>query len=201
MLHLHLATEKGWAAWALDHPETLLLDHAHCELKAASTALSLSFRYSDHPFLHPLLSSFAREELSHFELVLAEMRRRGYEFRHLTPSTYAGDLRKAVRYSEPDRFVDTLLCCALIEARSCERFQLLAEEARDPGLRKLYGGLLASEARHHRMFVDAVERLAPKAAVETRLRELAVHESEVLARTPREPRLHHGGIAVVVEPA
>lgn len=168
----------------------LLLDHAHCEQKAAGNALALLFRYPQHAFLMDPLAALAQEELLHFRQVLGRLGARGLRFRPQRASPYAGRLRAAVRGSEPDRLVDTLLCSALIEARSCERFQILAEGCPDPDLASFYGSLLASEARHHQVFLDLAEGLTDRAEVRERLAVLAVHEAQVLAEAPRLPRLH-----------
>ena len=194
MLNLAAATDPGWAARALAEPATLLLDHAHCEKKAASTALNLVFRYVEHPEIALPLSRIAREELEHFERVVELCARRGIPFRRVAPSPYAERLTECVRTFEPARLLDTLLCCALIEARSCERMRLLAEGTDDPELRSLWGGLLESEARHHASYVD-LSRATGKFAEEeirARLREVAEHEALVLAGMPRDVRMHNG---------
>ena len=192
MLHLASETDEGWARRAEAQIEEILLDHAHCEKKAASTALSLIFRYPERPSLVVPLARLAREELAHFEEVVALLRRRGLEFRRQTPSAYAARLLSAARTHEPARLVDTLLCCALIEARSCERMQRLAEGLHDPELAKLYRGLLASEARHYHAYVDLALGLEvePEADVWARLAALAEHEARVLAEAPVEARMH-----------
>ena len=168
----------------------LLVDHAHCEKKAAGMAVNLVFRYPQHEFLLEPLSRLAREELVHFEQVLGLIRARGESFRILRPSPYAGRLRRFTRSHEPARLVDTLLCGALIEARSCERFGLLAEAAQQPELRDLYHGLLASEARHHGVYLKLAEQLASPHPLDARLAELAEHEAQVLADVPPLPRMH-----------
>ena len=192
MLHLASTTDPRWAAQARDHLEEVLLDHAHCEKKAASTAVSLIFRYPERPALMIPLARLAREELAHFEEVITALRARGWEFRRLTPSPYATRLMTAVRTHEPARLLDTLLCCALIEARSCERMQILAETLADPGLVKLYRGLLACEARHFDSYIDLArtQGLAPEPVIMRRLAELAAHEAAVLRDPPAEIRLH-----------
>jgi len=190
MLSLASATDRAWVERALAHLDEILLDHAHCEKKAASTALSLLFKYADRQALLGTLSRLAREELGHFEEVLAVLVARGVAFRHQQPGPYAAELMKTIRAHEPDRLVDTLLCSALIEARSCERMRLLAEALEDSALAALYRGLLAAEARHHRTYVELATAVAPEAEVQARLRELARHEAAVLAAAPPMARLH-----------
>src|SRR5262249_11783058 len=119
MLHLASTTDTAWLARALAHLDEILVDHAHCEKKAASTALSLLFRYPEQPELLTPLARLAREELTHFEEVLDRLRARGLGLRRQQPSPYASELMAGVRAAEPGRLVDTLLCMALIEARSC----------------------------------------------------------------------------------
>jgi tRNA-(ms[2]io[6]A)-hydroxylase len=203
MLHLAQATDPAWTAHALAHIDEILLDHAHCEKKAASTAISLIFRYPEHPSLMVPLARLAREELAHFEEVIAVLRARGREFRRLPPSPYAARLTAAVRTHEPARLLDTLLCCGLIEARSCERMSLLAAALDDPALRKLYRGLLACEARHFDTYLDLARGLAlvPEPELMTRLRELSAHESEILLGPAEAPRLHAAAATLLHSPA
>lgn len=196
MLHLASQTDPEWGRYACDHLEEILVDHAHCEKKAASTAIALMFRYPERgPLLTPL-SRLAREELAHFEEVLTHLERLGIPFKKQRPSPYAGRLLEIVRTHEPERILDTLLCCALIEARSCERMQLIAgalERDGDPALAALYRGLLASEARHHHTYVDLARQLdlVPDSVLDGRLSEVALHEADVLRRAPSIPRLHN----------
>jgi tRNA-(ms[2]io[6]A)-hydroxylase len=190
MLSLASRTDAAWVTRALANLDEILVDHAHCEKKAASTAVSLLFRYPDRPALCAAVSALAREELGHFELLLRHLEARGIGLRRQVPSPYAAALLAAVRPEEPARLCDTLLCLALIEARSCERMQLLAGAIADEGLRDLYRGLLASEARHHRAYVDLALTVAPAREVHDRLDALARHESEVLAAGPPMARLH-----------
>ena len=190
VLGLASATGPDWIARALAHLDEILVDHAHCEKKAASTAVSLLFKYPEaEPLLVPL-AQLAREELLHFEAVLGQLTARGIAFRHQMPSPYAARLRTAVRPAEPAALVDTLLCAALIEARSCERMRLLAEALGASPVGDLYRSLLASEARHHRCYVELAERLAPEPDVRARLGTLAAHEAAVLAAVPPLARLH-----------
>lgn len=190
MLHLAAPTRPTWLPEALDHLDLILVDHAHCEKKAASTAVNLIFRYIERPQLMAPLSALAREELEHFELLLGVLTSRGIPFVRLEPSPYAARLLSAVRKGEPHRLLDTLLCCSLIEARSCERMKILAEGLPDPALAQMYGSLLASEARHHHGYVEQCIEMFGRDTVWPRLKELAAHEAAVLAQPSPAVRLH-----------
>jgi tRNA-(ms[2]io[6]A)-hydroxylase len=192
MLHLKCDTPQRWLAQVDADLPSILIDHAHCEKKAAGTAVQLLFRYPQHAELLAPLSKLAREELVHFEQLLALLAERGLRFSRHRPSPYAGRLRERERTGEPERLQDTLLCCALIEARSCERFGLLAEAAEDPALAGFYRRLLDAEARHHGIYLSLAHSLAPQAEVEARLRELAEHEAAVLAEARFSGHLHSG---------
>jgi tRNA-(ms[2]io[6]A)-hydroxylase len=182
MLSLQSASASRWLAQVDAHLDEVLIDHAHCEKKAASTAMSLLFRYPDHLELQRPLSELAREELAHFELVLRHLERRGVRFKRQRPSAYAGRLMEAVRPQEPERLLDMLLCMSLIEARSCERMKLLSESLEEGELRALYKGLLASEARHHTTYVDLARLYFNEDVVRSRLEALAAHEVSALER-------------------
>jgi len=190
MLDLWSKTDPVWLRYALANLDEILLDHAHCEKKAASTALSLIFRYPEYPTLAAPLSRLAREELGHFERMLELLQARNIGFRRQRPSPYAGQLMQMVRDHEPSKALDTLLCCSIIEARSCERMQLLSSALHDDDLKNLYGSLLESEARHHREYVALARSLdvASEADLRTRLRELAEHEAMVLAEGAKHIR-------------
>jgi len=147
-------TPDSWIELARQ-PESLaalLIDHAHCEKKAASTAMTLMFRYVDRTDLLNKMSRLAREELIHFEQVLAIMEERGVQYCHMSPARYAGGLRSDIRTSEPGRLIDTLIIGAFIEARSCERFAKLAPYL-DDELAKFYRSLLKSEGRHYQDYL------------------------------------------------
>ncbi len=192
MLRLASQTPARWGPAAAEHIDTILLDHAHLEKKAASMALTILFRYPDRTALLRPLSELAREELEHFELVLGVLEARGLPFTRLKPAPYAGKLMSAVRQTEPGKLLDTLLCCALIEARSCERMKHLSDAlGAEPELADLYRGLLASEARHHALYVDLARAFFPADEVAGRLTELADHEAAVIAEAPPTPRMHN----------
>lgn len=187
---LAVQTDASWVQRACADIDEILVDHAHCEKKAASTALSLLFRYPERDELLVPLTRLAQEELGHFAEVVEVLAARGVGLRHQVPSSYAGALMAAVRPTEPDRLVDTLLCAALIEARSCERMQLLADALADDRLVTLYRGLLRAEARHHAIYVKLATTVQDAVTVESRLSELARHESAVIATATPRPRLH-----------
>ncbi|MEZ4435595.1 MAG: tRNA-(ms[2]io[6]A)-hydroxylase [bacterium] len=192
MLRLKSSTDPAWVERALAHIDEILVDHATCEKKAASMALTLLFRYPDRADLLRPLSALAREEMEHFELVIDHIEARGGRFHRLAPGDYGSRLMQIVDKREPARLLDTLLCCAVIEARSCERMMLLADALADPepALAALYRGLLASEARHHALYVDLADRLFDRATVRARLDAITAHEAEVLREIPPLARMH-----------
>lgn len=191
MLRLKSETSAAWVTRACENVPDILLDHAHCEKKAASTALNMIFRYPNHRAIIDPLTRLAQEELQHFEEVLAHLDRLKVPFERQKPSPYAGKLMTIVRKDEPERLLDLLLVCAFIEARSCERMKLLAENLQDAELKSLYGSLLASEARHHSMYVDLALECFSEEEVWPRLEEVAQHEADVIADAPPIPRLHN----------
>ncbi len=183
-------SSAAWLEQALAHPELLLIDHAHCERKAAGVALQLMFRYPADEGLAAALSPLAREELEHFERVLQLLQRRGIPLRPLAAPPYGAALTALVRRGEPDRMLDSFLVAGLIEARSHERMALLAAHSPDPELRTLYGELLASEARHFGLYWVLGERRWPRAQLVERLESLAAAEAHILEALHPEPRMH-----------
>jgi len=192
VLNLAADTPPEWTTQALDHLDEILLDHAHCEKKAAGAAVNLLFRYPQHAFLQAPLSALAREELLHFEQVLAQLAARGRSLERQKPSLYGGLLHREIRGFEPARLLDTLLVSALIEARSCERFRLLAESIPEPELARFYRELLACEARHHQIYIELATRLSAREPLRKRLGELALAEARACASPAPRVRLHSG---------
>ena len=184
-------TPKAWVDWALENLDVLLVDHANCEKKAASTAMNLMYRYVEHHRLLAKLSRLAREELRHFEQVIAIMKSRGVSYPQLSASRYAAALRQHVRTHEPGRLIDTLLVGAIIEARSCERFAMLAP-ALDEQLGQFYSSLLKSEARHFTDYLKLATELGSKEEVATRLTVLLLCERELIEAPDQELRFHSG---------
>lgn len=183
-------TPQSWIEQALDNQDILLIDHAHCEKKAASTAMTLMFRYVDRTDLLNKMSRLAREELIHFEQVLAIMEDRGVQYIHMSPARYASGLREHVRTHEPGRLVDTLIVGALIEARSCERFAKLAPYL-DPVLEKFYVSLLKSEGRHYQDYLSLAEDYAGE-PIDDRVQLFREVEAKLIESPDTEFRFHSG---------
>jgi tRNA-(ms[2]io[6]A)-hydroxylase len=190
MLSLASTSSARWLAQVDGHLDEILIDHAHCEKKAAGVAMNLLFSYVDHSPVARSMPEIVTEELDHFRLVLDLLERRGIRFRKLAPGGYAHALHELIRRQEPHRAVDRLLVAGLIEARSCERFSLLAEHVDDGELRDFYRGLFESEARHHATYVRAACGFAPEAEVRARLHELAAAEAAIIDRGDPLPRMH-----------
>ncbi len=186
-------TPDAWLDAAIEHLPDLLVDHANCELKAASTALGFLYRYPERPALAQRMSRLAREELRHYEQVRRIIADRGERFTRLTASRYAGDLREAVREEEPGKLLDLLLVAAVIEARSCERFAALAPRLPDD-LGRFYAGLLESEARHFENYIALAksETGASEAEVEARLGAFRAIDEQLVTEPDPQFRFHSG---------
>ena len=190
MLHLKSVSSQRWLGQVDQFLPEILLDHAHCEQKAAATAMDLMFDYVQSEDLCDCMSEIVREELEHFALVRGLLKRRGIRFQGLRPGTYGLRLKELVRRGEPMRAVDRLLVAALIEARSCERFVLLRDHLQDWELKSFYGSLFESEARHHATYVRLARLFADDVSVDQRLQELAEQESVIIAEGCSLPRVH-----------
>jgi tRNA 2-(methylsulfanyl)-N6-isopentenyladenosine37 hydroxylase len=190
MLHLQCETPARWLEQVDADLTAILIDHAHCEKKAAGTALNLIFAYVENVELCRAMTEIVNEELEHFHLVLDLLARRGIRFRRLKPSTYGRELNDLVRKQEPQRAVDRLLVAGLIEARSCERFHVLAQHVNDSELAEFYGSLFESEARHHTTYTRLAKHFAPEEEVMRRLDELAAAEAAIITRGEDLPRMH-----------
>lgn len=183
-------TPEAWVARALQEPEILLVDHAHCEKKAAATALNLMFRYVDRTELLQKMAQLAREELLHFEQVLELLQKRGYAYGHLSSSRYAAGLRQHARTSEPGKLIDILIIGALIEARSCERFHALSGRV-DAELGRYYRYLLKSESRHFEDYLALAREFAGD-NIDARIAFFCVHEKALIEDCDPEFRFHSG---------
>jgi len=187
---LKTATQVSWIEQAINNLETILLDHSHCERKAASCALNLMFRYPSNTYLVRQLTAIAKEELEHFEQVNDWLERRGIPLAPLNSPPYGAELKKLISHQEPDRLLDSLLISALIEARSHERLGLLAQHCPDPELGEFYHSLMESEARHYGIYWLLADHYFDREIVKKRLDELAIKESEILANLYYQPRIH-----------
>jgi len=185
------ATPRAWVDAACADLPTLLVDHANCEKKAASTALALIFAYPEDRALSVSLSRLAREELKHFEQVERLMRRRDVPYLRMKPGRYANELRKLVRTHEPKRKLDLMIVHAFIEARSCERFRLLAKRLPED-VADLYTQLERSEARHFELYLDFAQREFDADEIAARVAIIAQRESELATAPDHELRFHSG---------
>lgn len=192
MLHLQSDSATQWLHQVDQHLDEILIDHAHCERKAASTAMNLMNSYTENRDLCREMTRIVEEELEHFEMVLQILENRGISFRRLASGPYGRRLNKLVRMAEPERAVDRLLIASLIEARSCERFSLLSEHVKEkePELADFYAGLFESEARHHTTYVRLAEHFASRDTVRQRLDQLSAEEAAILAEGSDLPRMH-----------
>jgi tRNA-(ms[2]io[6]A)-hydroxylase len=192
MLHLKSESTARWLSQVDEHLDEILIDHAHCERKAASTAMNLMNAYTDNRAICQEMSVVIQEELEHFHMVIEILDQRKIPFRRIPGGSYGRKLNALIRSGPPERDVDRMLIASLIEARSCERFRLLAEHVkdRDAELSAFYAGLFESEARHHTTYVRLAEEFAPRATIRTRLDQLSQQESEIIASGSKLPRMH-----------
>ena len=185
-------TPDRWIENALQHEEIMLVDHAHCEKKAAMTAINMIHRYPDDAELLMKMSRLAREELRHFEQVLKFIKQRKMRYTHLSASRYAAGLREHVRKQEPQKVIDLLIIGAFIEARSCERFNKLAPHL-DGKLQEFYVSLLKSEARHYQDYLKLAGNYAPE-GLEERVAFFREKEVELIEKPDKEFRFHSGPV-------
>jgi tRNA-(ms[2]io[6]A)-hydroxylase len=190
---LRAPTPAAWIEQARRCGEVLLIDHANCEKKAASTALALMFAYAEDLELTDKMSRLAREELRHYEQVAALMKELQVVPQRLAPGRYAERLRRLVARSEPQREVDLMICGAFIEARSCERFAAVGP-AIGGALGELFAGLHAAEARHFKVYLDLARRAALRAGIDlaVRIEEFAALEADLITSRDELFRFHSG---------
>jgi tRNA-(ms[2]io[6]A)-hydroxylase len=189
---LRTPTPPSWIALARESPEVLLIDHANCEKKAASTALALMFAYAEDFVLTEEMSRLAREELRHYEQVAKLIKTLKIEPLRLSPGRYAERLRRLVGRSEPQREVDLMICGAFIEARSCERFAALGPA--------IGAGLHVAESRHYKVYLDLARRAADRAGIdpEPRMEAFAKLEAELINGPDELFRFHSGAPAEAI---
>lgn len=193
MLGLKLATDPFWVNIAEKTIDEILIDHAYCEQKAASTCISLIVKYPHRTELVEEITPIVAEEWGHFRRVLKELKNRGYTFGENRSDNYVTELMKFQRQggNEQDRLTDKLLISAMIEARSCERFRLLSLHISDDSLKSFYHEFMVSEAGHYRTFIDLAKLYAPEENVKDRWQEMLDFEAEIMAkRELRGDRMH-----------
>ena len=187
---LQQPTQFAWIEQAIANLPTILLDHSHCERKAASVAINLMFRYPANATLVKQLTAIAKEELEHFEQVNQWLEDWDIPLAPLSSPPYGAQLKAQVRRQEPERLLDSLLVAALIEARSHERLALLAQYCPHPELAKFYESLVNSEARHYGIYWVLASKAFEPQIVQKRLTELSEIESDILQTLYSEPRIH-----------
>jgi tRNA 2-(methylsulfanyl)-N6-isopentenyladenosine37 hydroxylase len=182
MLGLKLPTDPRWVNLAEKSIEDILVDHAFCEQKAASTGISLIVKYPELEKLVAEITPIVAEEWAHFERVLGELKKRGYSLNHKRADEYVIELFKHERKGDrrEKQLMDKLLISALIEARSCERFKLLWQNIQDEELKKFYYEFMVSEAGHYRTFMDLAKEYMPHDEVEKRWEEFLEIEAKII---------------------
>ncbi|MCU1325878.1 MAG: tRNA--hydroxylase [Bryobacterales bacterium] len=193
-LPLHSKTPPEWARRALSDPVALLIDHAFLEKKAANNAMALLTRWPGEWVAGwtETMTSVARDEAAHLAQVIRILNRRGARLARFHKNPYANELRELVRKGVTDEILDRLMITALIEARSCERFGVLAEVTDDEELAKFYRALFASEFGHFKVFLKLAGKIEEKAALDRRWLQLLAAEAEILARQEPGCRMHSG---------
>ncbi|MFK7971600.1 MAG: tRNA-(ms[2]io[6]A)-hydroxylase [Bacteroidia bacterium] len=194
MFRLEMKTDPRWAKnVAAGNLQEILTDHAYCEQKAASSAISLIVGYPEHEELVSKMADLAQEELGHFRMVHREIVSRGLELGRERKDSYVNELIKFIRdkgKSREEALMDKLLLAAMIEARSCERFRVLSENIGDEHLADFYYKLMVSEARHYTMFIELARKLCPNCDVEGRWYAFLEYEGEVITRYGTGEAIH-----------
>jgi len=192
MLGLRLPTDPRWVRIAEKNLDEILTDHAWCEQKAASTAISLIVRFPEFPDMVEEFTALAREEMEHFALVHAKLRERGLSLGFERRDPYVHDLSKFIKKGGNRRMqlVEALLMAGMIEARSCERFRILSEELEDPDLRTFYRGLMVSEARHYTLFLNYARKYGEGIDVDKRWKEFLEYEGGLMKKYGKSETIH-----------
>lgn len=192
MLGLKLPTDPRWVNIVEKNIEQILTDHAWCEQKAASMAITLITRFPDYPDMVKEFTALAREEMEHFSMVHDKLQDRGLNLGFEEKDPYVNDLRAFMQKggNRQTQLVEALLVAAMIEARSCERFRLLSEQINDEDLRKFYRGLMASEARHYTLFLRFARKYGEGVDVDARWNEYLEFESTLMEKYGKKETIH-----------
>lgn len=192
MFRLQLPSDPRWVDIAKMNESEILTDHAYCEQKAASTAISLIVRFYDYPQIVSKMADLAKEEMEHFKRVHEFILKRGYQLGMERKDEYVNQLIKYIKKGggRQQQLIDNLLMAALIEARSCERFKLLSEQIPDPELAAFYRELMESEAGHYTMFITLAREIAPRSQVDLRWKEILDFEAIVIHSLGNKEAIH-----------
>jgi tRNA-(ms[2]io[6]A)-hydroxylase len=194
MLGLKMATDPRWVNIVERNIEEILTDHAYCEQKAASNAISMIIQYPEYPDLVQAMVEICQEEMEHFGLVHAKMMERGYHLGFERKDPYVNDLAKFLKTtadgSKRVHFVNQMLFAAMIEARSCERFKILSEEINDEDLRNFYRGLMESEARHYTTFLGFARKYGVGVDIDARWKDFLDFEATLMEKYGKEETMH-----------
>ncbi|MEL6675917.1 MAG: tRNA-(ms[2]io[6]A)-hydroxylase [Bacteroidota bacterium] len=194
MLRLKMKTDPRWVKHVAEkNIEEILTDHAWCEQKAASSAISLIVQYPEHTELVQHMTELAQEEMSHFQMVHDEIQKRGYTLGPERKDSYVNELVKFIRVkgkTQAQSLADKLLFAAMIEARSCERFSVLSQNIEDQELSAFYHDLMVSEARHYTLFIKLARELCPEVDVDKRWQDFLEYEGEVISRYGKSEAIH-----------
>lgn len=190
MLCLKNKTNPEWIKAALDNLPSGIMDHAHCEKKAASTGMSLLSTYFDKKEISLSMSDLVEEEIGHYRSVIRILEKMNLSLTKDEGDEYVKNLLSFVNKNEPLRMLDRLLTAGIIEARSCERLQILAENIKNEGLKKFYKDLSDSEAGHYVTFIKLAKLYFDEELVRKRLDELTQIEAEIVKNLPNKPLMH-----------
>lgn len=192
MLGLRLPTDPRWVALVESNISEILTDHAWCEQKAASNAISIIARFPEHLELVEEMTRIAQEEIEHFGMVVERIKARGYELGPERKDDYVGEVLKFIRRkcSREEQLVDRLLFAAMIEARSCERFKMLSEKISDPELAEFYRELMVSEAGHYTTFIGFARKYGTGVDVESRWQAYLDYEASIMANYSKKETMH-----------
>ncbi len=192
MLGLRLATDPRWVNVVEKNIEEILTDHAYCEQKAASNAITCIVKYPEYPDLVDEMVRICREEMEHFGMVHHELQKRGLTLGRERKDEYVNDLANFFKQggSREQQFVDRMLFAAMIEARSCERFKMLSENISDEGLRSFYRELMESEAEHYATFIGFARKYGKDIDVDKRWNEFLEYEAELMSKYGKKETMH-----------
>lgn len=192
MLGLKLPTDPRWVSVVEKGIEEILTDHAYCEQKAASNAITTIVKFPQYPDVVKAMIELAQEEMEHFKMVHAEILKRGLKLGVERKDPYIHDLLSFLKKggNQEQRFVERMLFGAMVEARSCERFKLLSEKISDPELRVFYRDLMESEARHYTLFINFARKYAPNIDVDKRWKEFLEYEGQLMTKYGKRETMH-----------